>query len=380
MLTIEIIFWTALGLALYTLVGYPLLALVLAAIVRKKVDKKPVTPKVSLIIAAYNEENVIAEKIRQTLKLDYPPERLEIIVASDGSTDGTDEIVRSFTDRKVKLCRVEGRKGKTNALNEAVTIATGEILIFSDATGIYNRQAIRELAANFHDPEVGCVTGRVAYRYGKDETSKGFKAYQRFVVGIRRAESRFASQTSVSGSIHAIRRKLHKPVNPAFSPDMIDAVHTVAQGYRVIYENNAVALEESRTNIGDEFRCRMRISVRGLPMIWYILCQLLGNKKFGYTLQMISHKFMRWLIWLPLAVALGCNVMLVTQSNLYLYLAGLQTTFYIAALLGLLLGKVGISIPIVSSMAYFLLAIAATFVGSLKFLAGKRMVTWEPIR
>ncbi|UCD28283.1 MAG: glycosyltransferase family 2 protein, partial [Planctomycetota bacterium] len=267
MLALETIFWIAAGLVVYTLVGYPLLTLILAIIVRKRVDKKSITPKVSFIIAAYNEEKVIAEKIHQTLKLDYPAEQLEIIVASDGSTDRTDEIVRSFADHGVKLYRAEGRKGKTNAQNGAVSVANGDIVIFSDSTGIYNRRAIHELVDNFNDPTIGCVTGRVAYSYGKDAASTGFKGYQKIAVAIRRAESSFGSQTSASGSIHAIRRQLYIPAKPAFSLDVIDPVHTTIQGYRTVYENQAVSLEESRTSLKDEFRSRVRISVRGIPLI-----------------------------------------------------------------------------------------------------------------
>lgn len=377
--TIESVFWITLGTIIYALVGYPLLTLVLAMIVRKQVNKQPITPCVSFLIAAYNEEKVIAEKIKQTLELDYPREQLEIIVVSDGSTDRTDQIVASFQDHGVRLHRGE-KQGKTGALNEAVKTATGEILIFSDATGVYSRQAVREIVANFNDPTVGCVTGRVAYRYGEGMTSKGFKGYQKFAVAVRRAESRFGSQTSVSGSIHALRRSLYRRSDPAFSLDVIDAVHTVVQNYRVVYEDQAVSWEESRNNWKDEFRCRVRMSVRGTSMIPYIIAKLVWAKKFGYAFQMVSHKILRWWLWAMLVILFIANSMLVCKSLVYATFMGAQVLFYVTALVGLVAGKNQIRLPVVSSVFFFVLANTAMAVGSFKALWGRRMPSWEPVR
>lgn len=380
MLILEIMFWIAFGLTAYTLLIYPFFTLVLAAIVRRKVDKKPITPHVSFIIAAFNEEHVIGDKLVNTLALEYPLDKLEIIVASDGSTDRTDEIVNSFAARGVKLNRVEGRKGKTNALNKTVKVANGDIVVFSDATGMYNREAVRELVANFNDPTVGCVTGRVAYSYGKDATSRGFKVYQQFAVRIRRAETYFGSQTSVSGSIHAVRRDLFRPAIPEHTSDVIDAVHTVVQGYRVVYENEAVALEESRANAKDEFRCRVRIGIRALTMIPYILSQLLGSRKIGYAFQMISHKMLRWWLWCWLLIALVTNAALVSYSPVFTVLGTAQAIFYGMGILGLVLDKLKVKLPLLSSLAFFLLANAAICVATFKYFTGKRMATWEPVR
>jgi cellulose synthase/poly-beta-1,6-N-acetylglucosamine synthase-like glycosyltransferase len=376
----EVIFWIAVLVIVYTLFGYPLLTLILAGTICKRIDRKPITPRVSFIIAAYNEEDVIAEKLEQTLALAYPPEQLEVIVASDGSTDRTDEIVRSFADRGVKLYRGEGRKGKTETLNGAVAAATGDIVIFSDATGVYNDEAIRELVANFNDPAIGCVTGRVAYRYGTDATSTGFKGYQRIAVAVRQAESRFGSQTSVSGSIHAIRRELYRPAHPGFSLDVIDAVHAVSQGRRVVYDNRAVSLEDSRTRLGDEFRCRVRISVRATSMIPYVLSQLFRHGRLGYMFQMVSHKFLRWWLWCLLLVALVTNLLLAWHSPAYAFLAGLQGLFYLMAVVGLLAARWDIGIPFVPLLAFFLLGNVAACTGAIKCLAGKRMAKWEPVR
>ena len=380
MLMLTVIFWASLGLVVYTLIIYPLLTILLAAIVRRKVDKRPITPTVSFIIAAYNEELVIADKIEKTLALDYPEDKLEIIVASDGSTDRTDEIVESFASRGVKLNRVEGRRGKNDALKETVKIATGDILVFSDATSIYSRDAIRELVANFNDPAVGCVTGRVAYSYGKDSTSKGFKVYQKFVVGIRRSETCFGSQTTASGAIHAVRRDLFRPANSSHSADIIDPVHTVAQGYRVVYENNAVAYEESRVSPREEFQCRVRIGTRALSMAGYILKQLLDSRKFGYAFQIVSHKILRWWLWLFLLLTFATNAALVASSPLYAVLGFAQAVFYLAGILGLLMGLLEIRVPFPDTFAYFILANAAMCTAAVKYFSGQRFAAWEPVR
>ena len=380
MLIAHIVFCISVALILYTLVGYPLLSVMLARIVNRLIDKRPISPHVTFIIAAYNEGDVIAEKIRQTLDLDYPKDRLEVIVASDGSTDGTDDIVRSFAEHGVKLYRAEGRKGKTNALNGAVTTATGDIVVFSDSTGVYNREAIRELVANFSDPRVGCVTGKVAYKYENAANAQGFSAYQRFAVKVRQAESRFGSQTSVSGSIHAIRRSLFRPSNPAYSLDVIDAVHAVVQDHLVIYERNAVSLEQARNSMRDEFRCRVRISVRGSSMVPYIISQLVNARKWGYLFQMASHKILRWWLWLMLLVALVSNIGLATAGGLYVWTLGLQVALYLAGALGILLARTGRKVPLLSPVSFFVMANAAMCVGAFRALRGMRMPAWEPVR
>lgn len=379
-MTIQIIFWVSVFLILYVLIGYPVLSVFLAAMVNRKVNKKEIYPAVSFIIAAYNEEKDIARKLDQTLQLDYPKDKLQIIVASDGSTDGTNEIVTSYACKGVILNRVEGRRGKTHALNETVKIATSDILIFSDATGIYNKESIKELVANFNDPTVGCVAGRVTYTYGADAASSGFKGYQKIAVAIRQAESFFGSQTSVSGSIHALRRELFMPSPIHLSPDVLDAVHTVIQGYRVVYENNATSLEESRTQLKDEFRARVRMGVRGLPVIPHILKVVFKHRKYGYAFQLISHKILRWTLWLWLVVALVTNLLLINQGHLYLGLAILQTLFYCLALFGIGIGLADKKVPGLSTLALFLLGTTAVGIGAFKAMAGKKMGAWEPGR
>ena len=172
-IVLEAFFWILIALPLYSMVIYPLLFIVLSKLFPRHFLSEPHTPTVSLIISAYNEEEAIAAKLQNTLELDYPKDRLEIIVASDGSTDRTDEIVRGFADRGVTLIRFEGGMGKTAVLNAAVQHARWEVLIFSDATGMYSRNAVARMAGHFADPRVGCVSGRVGYTYDTGLAARG---------------------------------------------------------------------------------------------------------------------------------------------------------------------------------------------------------------
>ena len=334
----------------------------------------------TLIIAAYNEEDAIAEKIEQSLALDYPEGKLEILVADDGSTDRTTEIVRSFSVRGVRLHRCEGRVGKTTTLNAAASVASGEILVFSDATTVYASDSLRKLAANFADPGIGCVAGRVTYHYGEDVASSGFRVYQRFAVAVRRAEGRFGSTTSVSGAIHALRRELFRPAAAEFTPDLSNPVHTVVQGRRVIYENDAVGLEESRTRFRDEYRARIRNSVLQNSMLGYIVSELISSRRFGYLFQMFSHKFLRWWLGPLLLLALLTNMILLAHGTLYTLLGVLQIAILSLAVAAVVTEGSERKIPGASSLAFFLVGNAGMCVGIFRWLRSGGMKTWEPIR
>lgn len=376
------VFGLSVALVAYTMLIYPALAVLLAAIIRRSIRRgeNADSPTVCFIIAAYNEEAVIAGKIEQTLKLDYPRDRLEIVVASDGSTDRTDAIVREYADRGVRLFRCEDRLGKTHTLNGAVASATADVIVFSDATGQFSPNAIRTLASYFADPCVGCVTGRVAYSYGSDVTSRGFRAYQRFAVAVRQAESAWGNETSVSGSIHAMRRALYRAADPAFSLDVINAVHTVAAGQRVLYEREAVSLEESRTRLQDEFNVRVRIAVRGTTMAPYILRTLSRPFRPLYLFQMISHKFFRWWLWAFLLAALVSHAVLAIQGGWYGWTFAVHAAAYAVAGIALLAGLRNIRLPWLSGPSLFLLGNIGMAIGAIRALRGHRMPRWEPIR
>jgi cellulose synthase/poly-beta-1,6-N-acetylglucosamine synthase-like glycosyltransferase len=376
---VKALFYTSTFVIAYALVGYPLVCLVVGMLVRKRVDKQPCTPTVSIIIAAHNEEGAIRRKIENSLSLDYPRELVEIIVASDGSTDATDSITRSFSDRGVILYRSRTRVGKTAVLAGAYEMSHGEILVFTDATGMFCREALRELMANFHDPTVDCVTGRVAYRYGRDVNSRGFSIYQRFAKLTRLAENGFGSQTSVSGSIHAIRRELFRASERIFSHDVVHALYAVIGGKRVVYEERAVSVEDSRISLKEEYACRVRMGVQVAALMPYIIKQLVRNNNWGYLLQVFSHKLVRWSLWLFLLTSLISNSLLAIAFDEYRpWFAG-QCIFYLLGVLGLFTARRIPGFFVLSPISFFLVCNVAMCVGAIDCIRGRRICAWESV-
>jgi cellulose synthase/poly-beta-1,6-N-acetylglucosamine synthase-like glycosyltransferase len=368
------------ALLAYTFVGYPLLVRLLARFAPRPYAPAPCEPTVSFLIAAYNEEAVIAGKLENTLALDYPAGKLEIVVASDGSTDGTHAVVARFAERGVRLFVPEGHLGKTGTANAAVPTTRGEILVFSDATGMYNREALRALVRSFADPLVGAVTGRVLYRYDESATAQGFAAYQRLVVPQRRAESVFGSETSVSGSIHALRRERFEPAPPELSFDIVHPLHVALAGQRTVYEADATSLEDARSRPEDEFRSRVRIAVRMWSFVPYLLPRLPRCRDRMYVFQVISHKLLRWLSAPLLALAAASAALLATRGGVSV-LPLLALAFAAgAAALGWLAARLGRSAgPFAAALVFATLELAY-LVGLARWLRGARFAGWRPER
>ena len=380
MILLEALFWILIALPLYSLLVYPLLIIALSKLFPGHFLRGPHTPTVSLIISAYNEEEAIAAKLENTLELDYPQDRLEIIVASDGSTDRTDEIVRGFAPRGVKLLRFDGGMGKTAVLNAAVPHAGGEVLVFSDATGMYSRDAVARMAEHFGDPRVGCVSGRVGYTYDNGLAARGFRVYQNYVLALRRAEGAFGTGFNASGSIHAVRASVFRPGPPDTFMDMVDPLHTVMQGYNTTFEEQAVSHEQTRTRPKQEFNARLRIALRAWRFITYAVPRLPLLRAPMYCFQVISHKFLRWCIGPSLALLLPINLVLLWQGPIYDWLFAVQAAFYLMTGLALFLGRRGWSLPGLSALVFFNSTNLAYIVSLLRFLQGKRMSKWVPPR
>jgi cellulose synthase/poly-beta-1,6-N-acetylglucosamine synthase-like glycosyltransferase len=368
------------ALLAYAFVGYPLLVRGLALLRPRPFRPAPIEPTVSFLIAAYNEEAVIAEKLENTLALDYPRDKLEIVVASDGSTDGTHAVVERFAERGVRLFVPEGHLGKTGTANAAVPTTRGEILVFSDATGMYNREAVRALVRNFADARVGAVTGRVLYRYDESVTARGFEAYQRLVVPQRRAESVFGTETSVSGSIHAVRRERFAAAPPELSFDIVHPLHVALSGQRTVYEAEATSLEDARSRPEDEFRSRVRIAVRMWSFVPYLLARLPSCRDAMYVFQVVSHKLLRWLSAPLLALAAAAAAVLATRGGLHaLPLLALGCAAGAAAL-GWLAARLGRGAgPFAAALVFATLELAY-LVGLARWLRGARFAGWRPER
>jgi cellulose synthase/poly-beta-1,6-N-acetylglucosamine synthase-like glycosyltransferase len=380
MRALEIAFWLLIGSATYSLVMYPLMIMILSRFTRPRFEKRPIRPRVSLIITAFNEEAGIGPKLANSLALEYPRDRFEILVASDGSTDGTDAIVLGFAQRGVRLLRYDGGVGKSEATNRAVAEAGGEILVFSDATGIWNPGAIEALVEHFADSRVGCVSGRVVYSYGDSPTARGFGVYQRYVLALRRAEATFGRGFNASGSIHALRASLFRPCPPDTFTDMVDPLHTAMQGFHTTFEEGAVSAESARSRFRDEFRARLRIALGAWRFVAYAIPRLPCRRSPMYCFQVISHKLLRWLIGPSLPLILLLNIVLLGRHPIYLWLLAAQALCYGVTLVGLVPGRPVSRIPGVSVLVFFNIANLGYLASLLRYLRGERATRWKPSR
>ena len=363
----------------YIYFGYPLLVFILARLINRKVKKGCYSPSITIIIAAYNEERYIEETIRNKLALDYPGDKCEIIVVSDASDDRTDDLVRKYEHLGVRLIRQEPRSGKTSALNRAVLEAKGEIIVFSDANSIYESDALKKLIQNFNDPEVGYVTGKMVYANPDGSlVGDGCSTYMNYENLLRRQETKIGSIVGVDGGIDAVRKGLYRAMNPDQLPDFILPLGVVEQGYRVVYEPQAVLQESTLNASGDEYRMRVRVSLRCLWALWDIR-QLLNVMRFGvFAWQLWSHKVLRYLCFLFLIAAYGCNLMLWKEGGPYPVLFTLQNAVYLGAVVSHVLERRALHLRFFYLAHYFVLLNLASAHAFVKFVLGQKQVMWTP--
>ena len=376
---IEWLFWIAFLNLAYIYAGYPLLVYVGSRLFRRPVHKAPCEPTVTIIIAAYNERAHIGATIANKLALDYPKEKLQIVVVSDGSDDGTDDVVREFQKDGVILLRQEPRNGKTAALNVAVGHATGELLVFSDANSLYEPTALRYLASNFADPRVGYVTGTLGYLNPDGSmTGDGCSMYMRYENFIRRCETLMGSLVGVNGGIDAVRRALYRPMQPDDLPDLVLPLQVVARGYRVVYEPRARLNEFANSNPEAEYRMRVRVSLRAL---WTLaeMPDIMSIGRHGfYAVQVISHKVLRYLAFVFIVGLFLLSAFLVPVSPVYAIAFALQLVFIVTAAAGFVAERRGQPSRLFSVPYYFLLVNAAASHACWKFVKGERHRMWRP--
>jgi cellulose synthase/poly-beta-1,6-N-acetylglucosamine synthase-like glycosyltransferase len=376
---VENIFYLSLLLVFYVYAGYPLVAACLGAILQRKVKKRPIEPSVTIIISAYNEEEGIAATIKNKCGLDYPKNKLEIIVVSDGSTDRTDAIVKSFAESNLILLRQEPRAGKTSALNMAVPLSNGEIIVFSDANSMYAPDALRHLLANFADKDVGYVTGKMLYA-NPDGTpiGEGCSAYMKYENVLRFIETRLGSLVGVDGGIDAVRKDLYRPMNVDQLPDFVLPLKVVEQGYRAVYEPEAVLWESSLKDADDEYRMRVRVSLRAFWALFDMRQLLVPGVNSLFAWQLWSHKVLRYICFVFLIVAYCTNEMLWSKGVVFKMAFILQNIGYLMALAMPYLQRLGLGLRVLTFSRYFLLLNLAAAHAFGKFLMGKKQVVWTP--
>jgi cellulose synthase/poly-beta-1,6-N-acetylglucosamine synthase-like glycosyltransferase len=373
------LFWLSLALVFYTYVGYPLMVVLLGRLFRRRVAQGPCEPAVTIIIAAFNEARHLRATIENKLALDYPPGKLQIVIVSDGSTDGTDAIAESFASPSVLVLRQDPRRGKTAALNAAVRHATGEILVFADANSSYAPSALRILMRNFADPIVGYATGRMVYEDRESSgTGLGCRAYMAYEDLLRRSETRLGSIVGVNGGIDAVRRQLYVEMRDDHLPDFVLPLAVVDRGYRVVYEPGAILREETLSSGGGEYRMRVRVALRA----WWTLKEmrrLFDVRRHGFfAWQLLSHKALRYLMFAAVPVWYGAALALLATSALYALAAAGGTLVLLLAAAGFVIDRRGGSAWPCSIPYYFLLVNAASAQALCEFLRGRRRTIWTP--
>ncbi len=378
----EFIFWGNAFLFLYVAAGYPVLAMALGKwFPKSNVVDEQYYPTVTLIISAYNEEQDIRQKLENTLKLSYPKDKLEIIVISDASSDSTDAIVEEFSGQGVKLHRMEERGGKTAGLNAVVPHVKSEIVVFSDANAFYKPDVIKKFVRNFSDPQVGCVTGDSQY-VGVTQASSGSneKLYWDYDRRLKIGESAFGSMVGSDGAIFAIRKGHYSDLGAQDINDFVLPLRIVGQGFRCIFEREAICEEASTVQMAEEFSRKVRVVNRSWNALWK-LRDLLNPFAHGwFAIQLWSHKVLRWLSPLFLLLVFLSSLFLSLSSKFFLVVLASQMLVYGIGLMAWKVESLSRAHWVFSAFAYLVSINVASVLGVGKSLRGHSIVVWEPVR
>ncbi len=381
MLALAIIFWVSLAAVAAVYFGYPASLLLLA----KLAGRRPVLgndcPPVTLVISAYNEARVIGAKLANALALDYPPELFDVLVVSDASDDGTDDLVRGCGDARVRLARQDQRCGKSLGLTRSIPLTRGEILVFSDANSMYDPQALRKLVRHFADPRVGYVVGLQGYVAEDGSTvTVSESLYWRYETAIKVWESRFRGVVGGDGAIYALRRELFQPLRYDDISDFVNPLQVVARGFRGVFDPQALCYEHAADTFQGEFRRKIRIVNRSVRGLLRVPATLAPWRVGWFAYQVWWHKLLRWCVPFFLLALLASNLGLVAMNgaNVYRLALGAQGAFYLLA--------AAHAVPAwrrlkpVYIAYYFCLVNAAAGWGVVTYLMGRRFVTWTPVR
>jgi cellulose synthase/poly-beta-1,6-N-acetylglucosamine synthase-like glycosyltransferase len=366
----RIVFWGGAAALAWTHVGYPLAAAAAARLRPRPVRREDGEPMVSLIVAAHDEEDVIARRVENLLQLDYPAEKLEVVIASDASSDGTDGLVEGIAARESRVRLIKApRGGKVAAQNLAVRETGAEILAFSDANATWPPDALRKLVRSFADPEVAYVTGRATYADADGTNREG--AYWAFELWLREQESRLGSVTGGNGPIYAVRRDDYVDVDPRFGHDLALPYLMVQRGRRAVYEPEAISVEKPSRDLEDEYRRKVRM----FEHCWLITLRgrMLRDVDRVYLVALLSHRVLRYGTGLLHLGVLGANIALLGRRRVYDVALAKQTAFLALAVAG----KRGSRAPGAALAYYYVLVTWATVVSLAGYLRHGVPAVWE---
>ncbi len=372
----EILFIGSVFLIFFAYFGFPLTLLLVGWVRGKEVKSAMVLPSVTFIVTVHNEETRIKDKLENTFSLDYPKAKLQILVASDGSSDRTNEIVRDYCSQGAELLDMPDRRGKENAQKEAVKRATGDILVFSDVATMLESGGLQQLISNFADPTVGCVSSEDRL-LGRDGKPSGEGFYVRYEMWLRRLESRASSLVGLSGSLFAARKEVCEDFSGEMQSDFRTVLNSVKLGLRGVIDPLAVGLYQDAAEQKLEWDRKIRTVLRGLTVFFRHL-DLLNIFQYGlFSYQLFCHKLLRWSVPFLLIVAFASNLVLLSKSFIYFILLLLQIYFYSLGILGFLKQEIQhgtvIKIPV-----YFLTVNVSILFAWWRYLRGQRIVTWAP--
>ncbi|GKS58892.1 glycosyl transferase [Nitrospira sp.] len=360
----------------YAYAGYPLMLWGLSRFRSRRVERGAIHPPVSFIITAFNEENRIQEKLKNALAQDYPRDRIEIIVASDCSTDGTDDIVRSHATAGVRLARLPHKGGKEAAQKFAVESATGEVLVFSDVATTLPPSGISTIVMNFADPSVGCVSS-VDRFVDEDGRVSGEGAYVTYEMTLRRLESAVNSLVGLSGSFFAARREVCLDWAPDLQSDFNTLLNSVKRGLRGVSDPDSVGYYKNLADERKEYDRKVRTVVRGISVFMRSLSLLNPFKYHLFAWQLFSHKLCRWMVPFALIVALVTNILLAWDSDVYRALVVGQVVFYGLAALYRWSGWLP-KMAVLRLPSFFVMVNLSILDAWIRYLRGDRILYWDP--
>ena len=382
---IEILFWIMLLLVFYTYLGYGIVLFVLLQIKRLFKRKKELIltddelPHITLLVAAYNEEDYVAKKVENTRSLDYPAEKLHQMWVTDGSDDKTPQLLAAYPD--VKVLHKPERAGKIAAMNRAVKYVDTAIVVFSDANTLLGHESMRRIATMFADPKTGCVSGekRIFNAEHEAASAAGEGLYWKYESTLKRWDAELYSAVGAAGELFAIRTELFNEVEPdTLLDDFIISLRVAMQGYKIDYDPEAYAIESASANVKEELKRKIRIAAGGIQSV-VRLYPLLNIFKYGLlSFQYISHRVLRWTVT-PVALILlfVLNIALAFSSSFFMIVLGLQILFYLMALVGWVFESKKMKSKILFVPYYFFIMNYAVFMGIGRYLKKTQSVNWE---
>ncbi len=373
----HILFSLSLFLLIYVYYGYLVLLKIIlffhsksANVKSNLVQNNKYLPKVTILLTVYNEEEKIKDRVENILKCNYPAECLEVIVASDGSTDNTDSITKNFLDTRVNLFRPKMRVGKTDTQNMAIQKTAGEIIIFTDADTVFEYDFIINIVENFYNDSVGCATGNLNFYTDKNAVSVNQGLYWSYEQKIRASESELGILATASGACMAVRKNIFKRIDSAYGEDCIVPLDVALSGHLIIYDKRAIAYDKMESSSKSEFNTRVRMTLRNWQGLWS-KSELLNPFKFPFhAFSLWSHKILRWLSPFFLIMLTFSSIALSVDFIFFLVFSYGLALFYVLGFFGWLFNLYGLTIPFVSTIYSFLLANFGFLIGLLKSFSG----------